>query len=407
MNYTNLTKISLNAIRRNKIRAFLTMLGIIIGVASVITMLAIGQGSKKSIQGQVSSMGTNMLTIMPGAQQRGGIMMGNSNSQALKVTDLDALKKNCPSVMYISPEVRSSGQVIAGNTNALTTIYGVNEDYLKIRKIDVKDGRMFTQTEINGSAKVCLLGKTVIKNLFGSETFNPIGQTIRFKSIPVKVIGVLSEKGQSTFGQDQDDLILAPFTTVQKRILAITHLQSIYTSAVSEDKSAQASAEIDDALRTSHKLKPGEDSDFNVRSQEELIKTFSSISDMLTILLGAIASISLLVGGIGIMNIMYVSVTERIREIGLRMAIGGRGIDILMQFLFEAIFLSVIGGILGIILAVGATKIVGAATSWPVEVMPSSVILSFLVCTVIGVFFGWYPARKAANLDPIDALRYE
>jgi len=306
MNYTNLTKISLNAIRRNKIRAFLTMLGIIIGVASVITMLAIGQGSKKSIQGQVSSMGTNMLTIMPGAQQRGGIMMGNSNSQALKVTDLDALKKNCPSVMYISPEVRSSGQVIAGNTNALTTIYGVNEDYLKIRKIDVKEGRMFTQTEINGSAKVCLLGKTVIKNLFGSETFNPIGQTIRFKSIPVKVIGVLSEKGQSTFGQDQDDLILAPFTTVQKRILAITHLQSIYTSAVSEDKSAQASAEIDDALRTSHKLKPGEDSDFNVRSQDELIKTFSSISDMLTILLGAIASISLLVGGIGIMNIMYV-----------------------------------------------------------------------------------------------------
>jgi putative ABC transport system permease protein len=407
MNYTNLTKISLNAIRRNKIRAFLTMLGIIIGVASVITMLAIGQGSKKSIQGQVSSMGTNMLTIMPGAQQRGGIMMGNSNSQALKVTDLDAIKKNCPSVMYISPEVRSSGQVISGNTNALTTIYGVNEDYLKIRKIDVKEGRMFTQTEINGSAKVCLLGKTVIKNLFGSETFNPIGQTIRFKSIPVKVIGVLSEKGQSTFGQDQDDLILAPYSTVQKRILAITHLQSIYTSAVSEDKSPQASAEIEDALRTSHKLKPGEDSDFNVRSQEELIKTFSSISDMLTILLGAIASISLLVGGIGIMNIMYVSVTERIREIGLRMAIGGRGIDILMQFLFEAIFLSVIGGILGIILAVGATKIVAAATSWPVEVMPSSVILSFLVCTIIGVFFGWYPARKAANLDPIDALRYE
>lgn len=407
MNYTNLTKISLNAIRRNKVRAFLTMLGIIIGVASVITMLAIGQGSKKSIQDQVSSMGTNMLFVMPGSQQRGGVQMGNSSSQSLTVADLEVIKKNCPSIMYVSPEVRSSGQAIAGNTNALTTIYGADVDYLKIKKIDVKDGRMFTSKEINSNAKVCLLGKTVIKNLLGSETFNPIGQTIRFKSIPIKVIGVLSEKGQNAFGQDQDDVIIAPYTAVQKRILAITHVQSILTSAVSEEKSAQASNELDDALRTSHKLKAGEDDDFTIRSQAELIKTFTSISDVLTILLGAIAGISLLVGGIGIMNIMYVSVTERIREIGLRMSIGGRGIDILMQFLMEAVLLSVIGGIIGILLGMGASKLVAGITSWPVEVMPSSIILSFLVCTIIGVFFGWYPARKAANLDPIDALRYE
>lgn len=407
MNYTNLTKISLNAIRRNKVRAFLTMLGIIIGVASVITMLAIGQGSKKSIQDQVSSMGTNMLFVMPGSQQRGGIQMGNSNSQSLTIADLDAIKKNCPSIMYVSPEVRSAGQVIAGNTNALTTIYGADVDYLKIKKIDVKEGRMFTAKEINSNAKVCLLGKTVIKNLFGSETFNPIGQTIRFKSIPIKVIGVLSEKGQNAFGQDQDDVIIAPYTAVQKRILAITHVQSILTSAISEAKSAQASNELDDALRASHKLKANEDDDFTIRSQAELIKTFTSISDVLTILLGAIAGISLLVGGIGIMNIMYVSVTERIREIGLRMSIGGRGIDILMQFLMEAVLLSVIGGIIGILLGMGASKLVAGITSWPVEVMPSSIILSFLVCTIIGVFFGWYPARKAANLDPIDALRYE
>jgi putative ABC transport system permease protein len=407
MNYTNLTKIAFNAIRRNKMRAFLTMLGIIIGVASVITMLAIGQGSKKSIQDQVSSMGTNMLTVMPGLQQRGGVQMGNSSSQSLTLADIDVIKKSCPSINLVSPEVRSSGQVIAGNSNSLTTIYGVSDDYLKIKKISVKDGRMFTEKEIKSSAKVCLLGKTVIKNLFGSDTYNPIGQTIRFKSIPIKVIGVLSEKGQNTFGQDQDDVIISPYTTVQKRILAITHIQTIYTSAISEEKSTLAADELATALRTSHKLKDGDDDDFTVRSQAELVKTFSSISNVLTILLGAIAGISLLVGGIGIMNIMYVSVTERIREIGLRMAIGGRGFDILMQFLMEAVLLSVIGGILGILLGIGASKLVAIITSWPVEVMPSSIILSFLVCTIIGVFFGWYPARKAANLDPIEALRYE
>lgn len=407
MNYTNLTRIALNAIRRNKIRAFLTMLGIIIGVASVITMLAIGQGSKKSIQDQVSSMGTNMLFVMPGSQARGGVQMGNASSTSLTLNDIEAIKKNCPSVVSVSPEVRSSGQAITGNTNSLTTIYGVDLDYLKIKKMSVKSGLMFTEKDVNSSAKVCLLGKTVVKNLFGSETFDPIGQTIRFNKIPIKIIGVLTEKGQSNFGQDQDDIIIAPFTTVQKRILAITHIQSILTSAVSEEKSAVAMAEMENALRVSHRIKAGMEDDFSVRSQAELIQMFSSISDVLTVLLGAIAGISLLVGGIGIMNIMYVSVTERIREIGLRMSIGGKGKDILMQFLMESVLLSVIGGVIGILLGAGVSKLVAIITSWPIEVMPTSVVLSFVVCTAIGVFFGWYPARKAANLDPIDALRYE
>lgn len=407
MNYTNLTKIAINAIRRNKVRAFLTMLGIIIGVASVIAMMAIGQGSKKSIQNQVSSMGTNMLFIMPGSQARGGVQMGNTGSQSLTIADIDAIKKSCPSIIMVSPEVRSAGQIIAGNANAVTTIYGGDVDYLEIKKITIKSGRMFSSHDVKSSAKVCLLGKTVIKNLYGSNTYNPIGLTVRFKKIPMKVIGVLDEKGQSTFGQDQDDLIITPYTTVQKRILAINHIQTILTSAVSEDKSAQANVELESAMRASHKLKIGEESDFTIRSQAELIKTFSSISDILTLLLSAIAGISLLVGGIGIMNIMYVSVTERIREIGLRMAIGGKGIDILMQFLMESILLSVIGGVLGILLGAGVAKLVGAITTWPIEIMPSSIVLAFAVCTIIGVFFGWYPARKAANLDPIDALRYE
>ncbi len=406
MNYSNLIKIAINALRRNKLRAFLTMLGIIIGVASVITMLAIGQGSKKSIQDQVSSMGSNMLFVMPGGQAMGGVQMGNSDSKSLTLEDIEAIRSQSTSVGKLSPVVRSSGQVIYGNKNAPTSIFGTNTDYLDIRKITIKSGRMFTEAEIKSAAKVCLIGKTVITNVFG-ENVDPTGLEIRFNSIPIKIIGVLDEKGQSTFGQDQDDLILAPFTTVQKRILAITNIQNIYASAVSEDKSPLAKTEIETILREKHKIKEGADDDFTVRSQDELIKTFSSISDILTVLLGIIAGISLLIGGIGIMNIMYVSVTERTREIGLRMSIGGRGIDILMQFLTESILLSVIGGIIGILLGIGAASGVGKMMTWPVIVMPQSVILSFLVCTVIGVFFGWYPARKAANLDPIDALRYE
>jgi putative ABC transport system permease protein len=406
MNYSNLIKIAINALQRNKMRAFLTMLGIIIGVASVITMLAIGQGSKQSIRDQLSNMGSNMLFVMPAGQFRGGVQLGNTSSKSLTLDDIQALRAQSTAISKISPEVRSGGQVIYSHKNSPTTIYGINTEYLDIRKVTVKSGRIFTNGEIKSAAKVCLVGKTVIKNLFG-DNIDPTGLVIRFNRIPLKIIGILAEKGQNAFGQDQDDLIIAPYTTVQKRILAITYIQSIYVSAVSEDKSPLAQTEIEAILRTKHKTKPGEDNDFDVRSQEELMKTLSSISNILTVLLGAIAGISLLVGGIGIMNIMYVSVTERTREIGLRMSIGGREIHILMQFLTESIMLSVIGGLIGILLGIGASSGVGKIMNWPVVVMPQAVALAFLVCTIIGIFFGWYPARKAASLDPIDALRYE
>jgi putative ABC transport system permease protein len=406
MNYSNLLKIALNALRRNKMRAFLTMLGIVIGVASVIAMLAIGQGSKKSIQDQVSNMGSNMILIFPGSQQRGGVQMGFSSSKSLTLEDVKVVATECPSVKMVSPEVRSGGQVIFASQNTPTTIYGGNEQYLSIKKLSVRSGREFTQTEIKSAAKVCLIGKTVITKLFG-ENADLVGKYVRFNNIPLRIIGVLDEKGQNTFGQDQDDLLIAPYTTVQKRIMAITHVQTILASAVSESLSPNAVTEVGEVLRKQHKLTDSEDDDFQVRSQEELVKTFSSISNILTVLLGIIAGISLIVGGIGIMNIMYVSVTERTKEIGLRMSVGGRGIDILMQFLTESVLISVFGGIIGILFGIGASQLVAAVMKWPVTVMPQAVILSFLVCTAIGVFFGWYPARKAANLDPIDALRYE
>jgi len=406
MNYLNLFKISWGALMRNKFRAFLTMLGIIIGVASVIAMLAIGQGSKKSIQDQMSSMGSNLVFVVPGAQQRGGAMMGNSNTQTLTLGDVKAVKEQAKFISAVSPEVRSSGQAVFGNSNWPTSIFGTDIDYLSIKKIEVKSGRMFTEKEISSMAKVCLVGETVIEKLFG-EGADPIGQTIRFKNLPFKVIGILGEKGNNSFGQDQDDLLMAPYTTVQKRILAIEHIQGIYTSSVSEEKTSEAITELETILRKQHKISNSEDDDFRVMSQSELVKTFSSISDILTALLGAISGISLLVGGIGIMNIMYVSVTERTREIGLRMSIGGKGRDILMQFLIESTMLSVMGGVIGILLGYAASALVGSMMGWPVSVMTNSVVLAFLVCSAIGIFFGWYPARKAANLNPIDALRYE
>jgi putative ABC transport system permease protein len=399
-------KIAVNALKQNKLRAFLTMLGIVIGVASVITMLAIGQGSKKSIQDQVSSMGSNMIIVFPASQMRGGVQMGYGSSKSLTIEDVEAIAKQCPSVKMVSPEVRSSGQVIYANKNAPTSIYGGNENYLQIRMWTVTSGREFTAREVKTAAKVCLIGKTVITELFG-ENFDPVGLYIRFNKIPLKIIGVLLEKGQNTFGQDQDDLLIVPYTTVQKRVLAITHIQSILASAQDEASSPTAVTEVEKVLRQRHKLSASEEDDFNVRSQEELVKTFSSISNILTILLGVIAGISLLVGGIGIMNIMYVSVTERTREIGLRMSVGGRGMDILMQFLTESILLSIIGGIIGILLGIGASRLVATLMHWPVVVMIQAIVLAFVVCTAIGIFFGWYPARKASNLDPIDALRYE
>jgi putative ABC transport system permease protein len=406
MKAINLLKIAWKALQRNRLRAFLTMLGIIIGVASVIAMLAIGEGSKQSIRNQISSMGSNMLFVQPGSDNRGGVRQDFSQSQTLTLADYKALKEKNTTLTDISPQVNGSGQVIFANNNWPTSIHGVNPEYLNIRKLSVKDGSMFTDHDVLAATKVVVIGQTVVENIFKNGE-DPIGKTIRFNKIPFKVIGVLTEKGQNTFGQDQDDIMLAPYTTVQKRIQAATYLQSISASAKSESIAAQASEEMISILRTSHKLKTGDEDDFHVRSQEELISTFSATSEILTVLLVAIASISLVIGGIGIMNIMYVSVTERTREIGLRMAVGGRGTDILLQFLVEAILISVTGGIIGVALGIGSTLLVASIMSWPTIITVQSLVISFTVCAVTGIFFGWYPARKAASLDPIVALRYE
>jgi putative ABC transport system permease protein len=406
MNYSNLFRIAIRALIRNKLRAFLTMLGIIIGVASVIAMLAIGEGSKVNITREMSSMGTNMVIVMPNMQSRGGVSLGASSSMALKYSDVEAIRNEASSVAAVSPEVRASGQVIFSNQNTQTTIYGVTEDYLSIKKLELLSGRVFNSSELKGMAKVCLLGQTVVENLFGAGA-DPVGLTIRVKNLPFLIIGVLKDKGESGMGQDQDDLIIAPYTTVQRRLAAIDYINGIYASAITEDKSAQAISEITEILRRTHKLKESEEDDFRVMSQSELIATVSTITDILTILLGAIAGISLLVGGIGIMNIMFVSVTERTREIGLRMSIGGRGNDILKQFLVESILLSVLGGVLGVLFGYLIAKGAGSLMNIPPVIKIKTVVLAFSVCFAIGVFFGWYPARKAANLNPIDALRYE
>ncbi len=406
MRLLNLLKIAWNAVLLNKMRAILTMLGIIIGVASVIAMLAIGEGSKQSIESSISSMGSNMLTIRPGAGMQGGVRLSSSEMQSLTLKDVEALEKQASFVENVSPVSQGNGQVIYGANNSPTTIYGVSPEYLAVRVLEVKNGSMFAEDAIQRAAKVAVVGQTVVDNLFTNGE-DPVGQTIRFNRIPLTIIGVLEEKGESTFGQDQDDLILAPYTAVQKRILAVDYLQSIVASATSEDDAPAAVEEITDILRTSHQIAAQDEDDFNVFSQEELISTFSATSEMLTVLLVAIAGISLFVGGIGIMNIMYVSVKERTREIGLRMAVGGRGVDILLQFLIESIFLSITGGLIGVLLGIGATNAVSSILNWPVSVTASSILISFTVCALTGIFFGWYPAKKAAALDPITALRYE
>ena len=412
MNYTNLLKIALRAIAANKLRAFLTALGIIIGVASVITMLAIGQGSKRSIQANIAEMGSNMIMIHPGADMRGGVRQDASAMETLKLTDYESIKDECNYIKGISPMVSKSGQWIYGNNNTPSSIYGVNQDYLEIRQLSVSDGEVFTEADIKSSAKVCILGQTVVDNLF-PDGADPIGKVVRFNSIPFRVIGVLKKKGYNSMGMDQDDLALAPYTTVMKRILAQTYLGSIQCSAVTEGVTDKATEQITTILRRNHKLKDATETteadadDFNIRSQEELASMMNSTTDMLTILLGCVAGISLIGGGIGIMNIMYVSVTERTREIGLRMSVGARGIDILNQFLIEAVLLSVTGGLIGVLLGVGASYAVNLIVHWPIYIQLWSIIMSFAVCTFTGVFFGWYPAKKAAQLDPIEAIRYE
>ena len=398
MNGTNLFKIALRALANNKLRAFLTMLGIIIGVASVITMLAIGQGSKKSIQQQISEMGSNMIMIHPGADMRGGVRQDPSAMQTLKLADYEALRDETNFLSAISPNVSSSGQLIAGNNNYPASVNGVGTEYLDIRQLTVENGEMFTEADIQSSAKVCVIGKTIVDNLFPDGS-DPVGK--------LRVVGVLKSKGYNSMGQDQDAVVLAPYTTVMKRLLAVTYLQGVFASALTEDMTDYATEEITEILRRNHKLKASDDDDFTIRTQQELSTMLNSTTDLMTTLLACIAGISLVVGGIGIMNIMYVSVTERTREIGLRMSVGARGVDILSQFLIEAIMISITGGIIGVIIGCGASWIVKSVAHWPIYIQPWSVFLSFAVCTVTGVFFGWYPAKKAADLDPIEAIRYE
>lgn len=412
MNYQNLFKIALRAIAANKMRSFLTALGIIIGIAAVITMLAIGQGSKASIKANIAEMGSNMIMISPGADMRGGVRQDASSMETLKQADYQSIKEECNYISAISPTVNSSGQWIYGNNNTQSSIYGVNQDYLSIRQLKVADGEMFTDTDIKAAAKVCILGQTVVDYLFPDGS-DPIGKVVRFNSIPFRVVGVLQKKGYNSMGMDQDDLVLAPYTTVMKRILAQTYLGGIVCSAITEEASQPAQDQISEILRHNHKLKDAtetteaDEDDFNIRSQEEISSMMNSTMSTITILLGSVAGISLLVGGIGIMNIMYVSVTERTREIGLRMSVGARGIDILNQFLIEAILLSVTGGIIGVILGVSLSLSLNAFLHIATQIEPWSIIMSFAVCTFTGVFFGWYPAKKAARLDPIEAIRYE
>lgn len=412
MNYQNLFKIAIRAIAANKMRSFLTALGIIIGIAAVITMLAIGQGSKASIKANIAEMGSNMIMISPGADMRGGVRQDASSMETLKQADYQSIKDECNYISAISPTVNSSGQWIYGNNNTQSSIYGVNQDYLSIRQLKVADGEMFTDTDIKAASKVCFWGQTVVDYLFPDGS-DPIGKVVRFNSIPFRVIGVLKKKAYNSMGMDQDDLVLAPYTTVMKRIMAQTYLGGIVCSAITEEASQPAQDQITEILRRNHKLKDATDTteadedDFNIRSQEEISSMMNSTMSTITILLGSVAGISLLVGGIGIMNIMYVSVTERTREIGLRMSVGARGIDILNQFLIEAILLSVTGGIIGVILGVSLSLSLNYFFHIATQIEPWSIIMSFAVCSFTGVFFGWYPAKKAARLDPIEAIRYE
>ncbi len=405
MNGTNLFKIALRALANNKLRAFLTMLGIIIGVASVIAMLAIGQGSKRSIQQQISEMGSNMIMIHPGAEMRGGVRQDPSAMQTLKLENYEKLRDECNFLSAISPNVSSSGQLIAGANNYPSSVTGVSIDYLTIRQLSVEQGEMFSENDIRTAAKVCVIGKTIVDNLFPDGS-DPIGKVIRCNKIPMRVIGVLKSKGYNSMGMDQDDVVLAPYTTVMKRLLAQTYLSGLFASALTEDMTDEAVDEITTILRREHKLKESDSDDFTIRTQQELSSMLNSTTDLMTTLLACIAGISLVVGGIGIMNIMYVSVTERTREIGLRMSVGARGVDILSQFLIESILISITGGLIGVVLGCGASFIIKTVAHWPVFIQPWSVLLSFAVCTLTGVFFGWYPAKKAADLDPIEALRY-
>ncbi|MCK9292202.1 MAG: ABC transporter permease [Bacteroidales bacterium] len=406
MKVINLIRISWKALLRNKTRALLTMLGIIIGIGSVIAMVSLGQSSTKSISAEISSMGTNVIMVMRASQTQGGINIGSGSVQTLTSSDIEAIRAGSSHISKASPVVNSSQQAVYGANNWPGSIRGVNEDYLSINNFEIASGTNFTAEDVKTSEKVCLIGKTVVDNLF-DDGENPLGKVIRLGKIPVKIVGVLKSKGQNQMGMDQDDIILMPYTTVQKRMLAINYIHMISASAIAEEASDLAVADIESILRRTHKIKEGADDDFEVRTQQQILDMLSSVTGMLTLLLAAIAAISLLVGGIGIMNIMYVTVTERTREIGLRMAVGARNNDILKQFLFESSIMSLAGGMIGMAFGIGLSYIASYFLGWPFVLNLITMGISFFVCAAIGIFFGWYPARKASNLDPINALRYE
>ncbi len=405
MRYLVILKVAFRALRRNKLRTALTMLGIIIGVGAVIAMVGIGNGASAQVQARIAALGQNVIQVFSGNITRGGVHSGFGGAGTLTVEDAQAIERDVPGVVAVSPEVRTGAQIMAGNNNWSTSIMGESVSYLTIRQWDLADGNMFSEVDVRSAAKVCILGKTVADNLFPDD--DPVGKILRIRNVPVKVLGVLHAKGASMFGSDQDDVVIVPYTTGMKRFAGVTTLRSILVQAAAADQIAEAQNGIAALLRQRHRIQPGADDDFILRNQQEIAEAMTATTEVMTALLAAIASVSLLVGGIGIMNIMLVSVTERTREIGIRMAVGARGRDILSQFLIEAVALSSTGGVLGILAGIGGAKLITMIKEWPTLVSANSVLIAFAFSAAVGVFFGFYPARKASQLDPIDALRYE
>jgi putative ABC transport system permease protein len=405
MKITATLRMALRALRRNKLRSTLTALGIIIGVGAVIAMVSIGNGAKSQVESQIASLGQNVVLIFAGNWSSSGVKSGWGGAGTLTVDDALAIAREVPGVVNVSPEVRDHQQILAEGQNWYTTILGEGAEYLDIRQWPLQDGAMFTDQDVRGTTKVCIIGKTIVAQLFPNE--DPVGKTLRIRDIPFKVLGVLTPKGLSVMGTDQDDVVIIPYTSEMKRVSRRTNLSSINVQSASPYFTDMVQRGMSDLLRQRHRLGTGRDDDFTIRGQQEIADTFTATSRVMTVLLGSIASVSLIVGGIGIMNIMLVSVTERTREIGIRMAVGAHGRDILMQFLIEAITLSSVGGVIGIIIGVGSAELLAKWKDWPMLISVSSVVLAFLFSAAVGVFFGYYPAQKASRLDPIDALRYE